>query len=95
MNRSSNRKSLRRSILRCMKNRPRFSIFFMPSTAKDDPHVKGIVARFGSTQPSLTQGQEIRAALARFRESGKFTYAFGTSYGDFGGQPRLLPRQRF
>lgn len=52
--------------------------------AKDDPHVKGLVARFGSTQPSLSQAQEIRAAIARFHTSGKPTYAYGASYGDFG-----------
>jgi len=52
--------------------------------AKLDPHVKGIVAHFDDTQPSLTQSQEVRAALARFRESGKFTYAYGPSYGSFG-----------
>jgi protease-4 len=52
--------------------------------AKFDSHVKGIVARFGTEQPSLPQAQEIRAALARFRESGKFTYAYGTDFGEFG-----------
>jgi protease IV len=52
--------------------------------AKDDPHVKGIFARFGTAMPSLNQAQEIRAALARFRSSNKFTYAYGASYGDFG-----------
>ncbi|MDX2028467.1 MAG: signal peptide peptidase SppA [Alphaproteobacteria bacterium] len=56
--------------------------------AKSDPHVKGIVARFGGAQPSLTQAQAIRAALARFRTSGKFTYAFASSYGGFGGGNR-------
>jgi len=50
--------------------------------------LKGIVARFGNDQPSMTQAQEIRAALARFRASGKFTYAFGASYGDFGSSNR-------
>ncbi|MDE2029031.1 MAG: signal peptide peptidase SppA [Alphaproteobacteria bacterium] len=52
--------------------------------AKDDPHVVGIVAHFGASQPSLTQAQELRAALARFRKSGKFTYAYGTDFGEFG-----------
>lgn len=52
--------------------------------AKSDPNVRGIVARFGTEQPSLAQTQEIRAALARFRASGKFTYAFGTDFGEFG-----------
>ncbi len=52
--------------------------------AKGDPNVKGIAARFGSEQPVLAQAQEVRAALARFRASGKFTYAFGTDFGEFG-----------
>jgi len=52
--------------------------------AKSDPHVKGIAARFGTEQPTLAQSQEIRAALARFRSSSKFTYAFGTDFGEFG-----------
>ncbi|MGB9153582.1 MAG: signal peptide peptidase SppA [Alphaproteobacteria bacterium] len=52
--------------------------------AKSDPHVKGIAARFGTEQPSLAQAQELRAALARFRTSGKATYAYGTDYGEFG-----------
>lgn len=65
-----------------------FDIIHAIDLAKDDPHVKGIVGRFGSTMPSLAQDQEIRAALARFRESGKFTYAFAPSYGDFGSGNR-------
>lgn len=56
--------------------------------AKKDPHVKGIAAKFGITQPSLAKAQALRAALARFRTSGKFTYAFASSYGDFGGGSR-------
>jgi protease-4 len=52
--------------------------------AKSDPHVKGIAARFGTAQPNLTQVQEIRAALARFKTSGKLMYAFGTDFGEFG-----------
>ena len=52
--------------------------------ARIDPHVKGIAARFGSTQPGFAQSQEIRAALARFRQSGKFTYAYASSYGGYG-----------
>ncbi len=52
--------------------------------AAADPHVKGLAARFGTEQPSMAQVQEIRAALARFRAKGKFTYAFGTDFGQFG-----------
>lgn len=65
-----------------------FDIVQAIELAKKDPHVKGIVARFGDMQPTLTQSQEIRDALARFRESGKFTYAYGSSYGSFGSGNR-------
>jgi len=63
---------------------PLLDILHAIDKAKDDPKVKGIVAHFGSTQPSLAQAQEIRAAILRFRTSGKFTYAFAASYGGFG-----------
>jgi protease-4 len=52
--------------------------------AKTDPRVKGIVAHFGSTQPKLAESDEIRNAIKNFRTSGKFTYAFAPSYGEFG-----------
>jgi protease-4 len=57
-------------------------------SARNDPRVKGLAARFGSTQPPMAQTQELRAAIARFRASGKFTYAFGSTFGDFGGGNR-------
>ena len=63
---------------------PLLEILHAIDKAKIDPHVKGIVARFGSTQPSLSQAQEIRAAIMRFSTTGKFTYAYATSYGSFG-----------
>jgi protease-4 len=63
---------------------PLFDILHAIDKAKDDPHVKGLIARFGTTQPSLAQSQEIRSAIARFRTSKKFTYAFASSYGSFG-----------
>jgi protease-4 len=52
--------------------------------ATEDSHVKGIAARFGAEQPTLAQAQEIRTALAHFRATGKFTYAYGTDFGEFG-----------
>lgn len=61
-----------------------FDILRAIDAATDDPHVKGIVARFGGEQPSLVQAQEIRAALDRFHKSNKFTYAYGSDYGEFG-----------
>ncbi|MGE3623339.1 MAG: signal peptide peptidase SppA [Bdellovibrionales bacterium] len=56
--------------------------------ARTDPNVKGLIARFGSSQPGFAHAEEIHAAILRFRESGKPTYAFGTSYGEFGNGNR-------
>jgi protease-4 len=61
-----------------------FDILHAIDSAANDPHVKGIASRFGTEQPSLAHAQEIRAALARFRDKGKFTYAYGTDFGEFG-----------
>lgn len=63
---------------------PLFDILHSIDKAKEDPHIKGIIARFGSEQPSFAQSQEIRSAIARFRTTKKFTYAFASSYGSFG-----------
>ncbi len=52
--------------------------------AKDDARVKGVIARIGPETPSLVHIQEIRAALVRFREKGKFSFVFASSYGSFG-----------
>lgn len=51
--------------------------------ARNDPKVKGIVGTFGTHAPTLVQVQEIGAALDKFRESGKYTYVYANSYGDF------------
>lgn len=58
--------------------------------AREDKRVKGIVATFGTEQPSLAHAQEIRAAIARFRaaDPNRFTYAYGSDYGSYGGGNR-------
>lgn len=61
-----------------------FTIVRAIEKAKDDPRVKGLVAKFGSEQPSIVHAQEIRDAVLGFKQSGKPTYAFAPSYGDFG-----------
>lgn len=61
-----------------------FEIVRAIQRAKDDPRVKGITARLGTERPPLVYVQEIASALRAFRESGKFTYIFAPSYGDFG-----------
>ncbi len=54
------------------------------NAAKDDPHVKGVIAHFSTEAPSLAKTQEIRKALEKIRANGKFAYAFGSDFGAFG-----------
>jgi protease-4 len=49
-----------------------------------DPRVRGLLARLDGDGPGLAQAQELRAALARFRDQGKFAYAHADSFGEFG-----------
>lgn len=48
--------------------------------AKDDPRIQGIYAKYSGGSYTLTQIQEIRRAIKDFKESGKFTYVYATSY---------------
>jgi len=53
--------------------------------AKDDPRIKGFVFGLrGSAFMTLSQIEEIRAAIHRFRESGKFTYFYAPSIDSLG-----------
>jgi protease-4 len=52
--------------------------------AARDPRVRGLVARLDGEGPGLAQAQELRSAVARFREQGKFAYAHADSFGEFG-----------
>ena len=52
--------------------------------AAEDPKVKGMVARLGQGALGLAQVQEIRDAIKRFRNRGKFTIAFAESFGEGG-----------
>jgi protease-4 len=52
--------------------------------AARDPRVQGLVARLDGDGPGLAQAQELRTALADFRDQGKFTYAHADSFGEFG-----------
>lgn len=52
--------------------------------AARDPRVLGLVARLDGDGPGLAQAQELRSALARFREQGKFAHAHADSFGEFG-----------
>lgn len=52
--------------------------------AAKDHRVKGLVARIGGGSLGLAQTQELRAAIKRFRDAGKFAYATSDSIGEFG-----------
>lgn len=53
-----------------------------------DPRVKGVLARLGGDEVGFAQSQELRAAVDRFRASGRFAVAFSESYGDGGSGNR-------
>ena len=53
--------------------------------AKDDDRIKGIVARMRDGNFALSQVQELRAAIADFKDSGKYTKIYSTSFGSMGG----------
>lgn len=53
--------------------------------AATDDRVKGFVARMNDGPIGLVHAQEIRAALLRFKEAGKFAYIYSPSYGDSAG----------
>ena len=50
--------------------------------AKDDDRIAGVIGYVGAQGQGMARTQELRDALARFRESGKFTVAFAESFGE-------------
>jgi len=60
--------------------------------ATHDDRVKGLVVKIGEDGLGLAQVQEMRAAIVRFRASGRFAYAFSESFGEGGpgGKPYYL-----
>jgi protease-4 len=52
--------------------------------AATDPRITGVLARVGGVEMGLAQMQEIRDAIAAFRESGKRSIAFAETFGEFG-----------
>lgn len=52
--------------------------------ASHDPRVKGLVARLDDTSHGLAGAQELRQAVKRFRDSGRFAVAFADSFGELG-----------
>ncbi len=57
--------------------------------AKDDDRVKGLVISIKSGGLSLTSIQELRNAIKRFKNTGKFVEIYTTSFGDFGNATGL------
>ncbi|MGH6914104.1 MAG: S49 family peptidase, partial [Geminicoccales bacterium] len=52
--------------------------------AGTDERVVGLIARLDGEGPGFAQLQELRAAVARFRDRGKFAIAHSDSFGEFG-----------
>ncbi len=53
--------------------------------ARDDANIKGIYINFtGAGILGIAQAEEMRAALEKFKESGKFIIAYNLSYGQLG-----------
>lgn len=52
--------------------------------ARRDERVKGIVASIATTDLSPAQVEDVRAALKRFTDSGRFAYAWAPSFGELG-----------
>jgi len=61
----------------------RLLISAIDRAAKDD-HVKGLLANVTDVSLELAQIEEVRAAIARFRASGKFTLAYADTFGELG-----------
>src|ERR1700736_4345788 len=51
--------------------------------AREDDRVRALVVKVGGGRIGLARMQEIRAAVAAFRESGKLTVAWSETFGEF------------
>jgi protease-4 len=52
--------------------------------ARKDERVKGLIADVTDVTLSPAQIQEVRAAIGRFRDSGRFAHAYADSFGELG-----------
>jgi protease IV len=50
----------------------------------DDPHVHGLIAHIGAVHPTLAMAGELRAAVLRFRRSGKKAVCWSEAFGEMG-----------
>lgn len=53
--------------------------------ARDDERVVGMVARIDQSNLGFAKTQELRDAIRKFRDKGKFAYAFSETFGEWGG----------
>lgn len=51
--------------------------------AENDPRVVGLVAKLGAAKHGFGTLQELRDAIVRFRQKGKFAVAFSETFGEF------------
>lgn len=63
---------------------PFFPLVIALKRAQKDSRVKSVVVRLGAHAPSFAHAQEVATAVAALRKTGKATYVFAPSYGDFG-----------
>lgn len=56
--------------------------------ARTDKRVKGLVVRLGGHEPGFAEAQELRAAVERFRNTGRFALAFSEGFGEGGSGNR-------
>lgn len=63
---------------------PLHDLILTLNRAKDDPRVKGFIARINPGDYSPAHIQEFHAILRRFQEAGKFTAIYSESFGEFG-----------
>jgi len=64
------------------------SIIAALDKAKDDDRVRGVIFSFRGGTVGMAHAQELRTAILRFRESGKFTKIYAPNYAD--GQGGLV-----
>ena len=67
---------------------PRLSLREVTDTiaaAAKDSRVDGIMAHVGDGDLNLAQVQELRDAIAAFRATGKFAYAYADTFGELSG----------
>lgn len=54
------------------------------TSATEDPHVVGVLAKIGASSLSLAQAQELSDAVVQFREAGKVAIAWAETFGEPG-----------